>query len=109
MFLHMIKSFEKTMRYFPVFQRHQCNNVVAKPKSRNKTLITMNRVFLILGICLFSFGCKNQEDFVVAQTCQEPHDRSPNTKENRLQVPEGLQASITTTDIRFVQSETQKI
>lgn len=69
----------------------------------------MNRVFLVLGICLFSFGCKNQEDFVVAQTCQEPHDPSPNTKGNRLQVPEGLPGSITPTDIRFVRSETQKI
>ena len=69
----------------------------------------MNRIFLLLGICLLIFGCKNQQDFIVAQTYEEPHDPSPNNKKNWLGVPKGLQASITTTDIRFVRSETPKI
>ena len=69
----------------------------------------MNRIFLLLGICLLLFGCKNQQDFIVAQSYEEPHDPSPNTKENWLHVPKGLQASITTTDIRFVRSEIPKI
>lgn len=57
-----------------------------------------------------NFGCQNaNKDFIVAQTYEEPQDPWPNTDENWTAIPNGLQASVTSTDIRFVRSEIPKI
>ena len=69
----------------------------------------MKRIFLIVAICLFSLGCKGQKNIIVAKTYDEPLDPSPAKNENWSMVPKGLQASVTTTDIRFVRSEIPKI
>ncbi len=69
----------------------------------------MKRIFLIVAICLFSLGCKGQKNIIVAKTYDEPLDPSPAKNENWSKVPKGLQASVTTTDIRFVRSEIPKI
>lgn len=59
---------------------------------------------------LLTIGCQNEnKDFTVAQTYEEPQDPSPNTQENWSAVPSGMQASVTSTDIRFVRSEIPKI
>ena len=58
---------------------------------------------------LLSFGCQNQKNFMVAQTYPEPIDPSPVTTENWSAVPKGLQASVASTNLRFVRSEIPKI
>ena len=60
--------------------------------------------FLVFSI-LLTFSCQNQKDFAIAQTYDEPQDPAPSKNEDWSAVPKGLQASITTTDIRFVKSE----
>ncbi|AUC83836.1 hypothetical protein CW731_00390 [Polaribacter sp. ALD11] len=62
------------------------------------------RILLFLSISLIAFGCQKQ-DFKIEQTYQEPKDPSPNLDENWAAVPKGLQAAITSTNIRFVKSE----
>ncbi|RXJ49925.1 DUF4091 domain-containing protein [Gelidibacter gilvus] len=59
---------------------------------------------------LLTVGCQNEnKEFTVAQTYEEPQDPSPNTEENWSAVANGLQASVTSTDIRFVRSEIPRI
>lgn len=59
---------------------------------------------------LLTFGCQNDtKDFTVAQTYEEPQDPSPNLDENWSAVPQGLQAAVTSTDLRFVRSEIPKV
>lgn len=62
------------------------------------------RILLFLSISLIAFGCQKQ-DFKIEQTYQEPKDPSPSLDENWAAVPQGLQAAITSTNIRFVKSE----
>lgn len=65
--------------------------------------------FLFKSFAIFSFvvafGCENQQEFTIAETYQEPQDPAPSKGQNWSEVPEGLQATITSTDIRFVRSE----
>ncbi len=63
---------------------------------------------LLLFSLLLSFGCQNQKYITVAQTYEEPQDPSPSKNENWPAVPKGLQAMVTSTDIRFVRSEIPK-
>ena len=69
----------------------------------------MKRIFLCCCICMISLSCKSQQNFSVAKTYDEPIDPNPTKNENWANVPKGLQASITTTDIRFVRSQIPKI
>ncbi|OAD42216.1 DUF4091 domain-containing protein [Polaribacter atrinae] len=62
------------------------------------------RFLLFLSISLIAFGCQKQ-DFKIEQTYQEPKDPSPSLDDNWAAVPKGLQAAITSTNIRFVRSE----
>ncbi|TXD48177.1 DUF4091 domain-containing protein [Polaribacter sp. IC073] len=62
------------------------------------------RILLFLSISLIAFGCQKQ-DFKIEQTYQEPKDPSPSLDDNWAAVPKGLQAAITSTNIRFVRSE----
>lgn len=62
------------------------------------------RILLFLSISLIAFGCQKQ-DFKIEETYQEPKDPSPSLDENWAAVPKGLQAAITSTNIRFVKSE----
>ena len=68
----------------------------------------MNRILILLGISLIIFGCQKKEIFV-AQTYQEPEDPSPSETENWSAVSKGLQASVASTNIRFVKSIIPKI
>ncbi|MCK0123792.1 DUF4091 domain-containing protein [Gelidibacter sp. F2691] len=63
---------------------------------------------LMLSVIL-TFSCQQHKDFTIAQTYQEPEDPSPATNQKWSAVPEGLQASVTSTNIRFVKSEIPKI
>ena len=59
---------------------------------------------------LVAFGCKDStNNFTVAQTYDEPQDPAPSANQDWAAVPKGLQASVTSTDIRFVRSEIPKI
>jgi hypothetical protein len=62
------------------------------------------RILLFLSISLIALGCQKQ-DFKIEETYQEPKDPSPSLDENWAAVPKGLQAAITSTNIRFVKSE----
>ena len=53
-------------------------------------------------------NCQKQKDFIVAQTYEEPEDPAPSKDENWTAVPRGLQATVTSTNIRFVKSEIPK-
>ncbi|NGY37761.1 DUF4091 domain-containing protein [Flavobacterium sp. XN-5] len=64
--------------------------------------------FFVFSIFLI-FACQNQKNFIVEQTYQEPQDPTPSQSENWSADSRGLQASITTTDIRFVRSEVPKV
>ncbi|MDX1364161.1 MAG: DUF6067 family protein [Arenibacter latericius] len=67
---------------------------------------------LFLGLLLVSFvaiSCQNHNKVVIAQTFEEPIDPSPNKDENWDAVPKGLQASVTSTNIRFVKSVIPKL
>ncbi|WOD42649.1 DUF4091 domain-containing protein [Hwangdonia lutea] len=68
----------------------------------------MNRILLLLSICLITFNCQKKE-VLVAQTYHEPKDPSPSETENWSAIPKGLQASITSTNHRFVKSVIPKI
>ncbi|WP_034040550.1 DUF4091 domain-containing protein [Wocania ichthyoenteri] len=68
----------------------------------------MNRILLLLSICLIIFSCQKKE-VLIAQTYQEPQDPSPSKTENWSAVSKGLQASVTSTNMRFVKSVTPKI
>lgn len=63
--------------------------------------------FLIFSV-LLSFSCQNQKDFIVVQTYKEPQDPSPSKNENWSALAKGLQASVSSTNIRFVRSEIPK-
>lgn len=58
---------------------------------------------------LMTFSCQNEKPFTVAQTYEEPEDPSPNTDADWTAVPNGLQASVSSTGIRFVRSEIPKV
>ena len=58
---------------------------------------------------LMHLGCQNaNKDFMVAQTYEEPEDPAPMKNQDWTVVPEGLQASVSSTDIRFVRSDIPK-
>lgn len=61
-------------------------------------------VFWVLLIC----NCKNQTEFTIAPTYNEPQDPSPSKNQDWSVVPKGLQASIASTNNRFVRSEIPK-
>ncbi|MET2983707.1 DUF4091 domain-containing protein [Aureibaculum conchae] len=54
-------------------------------------------------------ACTQEKDFTIAKTFDEPIDPSPNTEEKWQTVPKGLQASMASTNIRFVKSVIPKI
>jgi hypothetical protein len=59
---------------------------------------------------LTAFACQQPpKDIVVAQTYEEPIDPSPSEDQNWTAVPQGLQASLVSTGIRFVKSELPKV
>ncbi|MBJ7883111.1 hypothetical protein, partial [Gelidibacter salicanalis] len=64
---------------------------------------------LLVFSMLLTVSCQSQKDFTVAQTYDEPQDPAPSSGQNWSAVPKGLQASVTSTDIRFVRSEIPKI
>ena len=56
---------------------------------------------LLFLSALLIVNCQKQKDFIVAQTYEEPQDPAPSKDENWKAVPKGLQASVTSTNIRF--------
>lgn len=65
---------------------------------------------LLIFAMLFTLACQEETNhFTVAQTYDEPQDPAPSADQDWSAVPEGLQASVTSTDIRFVRSEIPKI
>ena len=62
--------------------------------------------FSVIGIVACQ---KKEKTFTVAQTYQEPVDPSPNKDENWNAVPQGVQASVASTHVRFVKSIIPKI
>lgn len=65
--------------------------------------------FLVFCLLLI-YSCQNQtNNFTIAQTYEEPQDPAPSLNQNWSAVSKGLQASVTSTDIRFVRSEIPEI
>lgn len=65
---------------------------------------------LIIVLCLsFIVSCQQKQPIVVAETYEEPVDPSPSKNENWEAVPKGLQASVASTNIRFVKSVIPKM
>ncbi|MBA6153251.1 DUF4091 domain-containing protein [Gelidibacter maritimus] len=65
---------------------------------------------LFVFLILLTYSCQNvNKDFTVAQTYEEPQDPSPNTDQDWEAVSNGLQASVTSTDMRFVKSDIPKL
>ncbi|PXX21660.1 DUF4091 domain-containing protein [Arenibacter sp. ARW7G5Y1] len=71
----------------------------------------MKQIFkaLLFLILIPVIGCQNQQNIIVEKTYSEPEDPAPNTLEDWSIVPKGLQASISTTNIRFLKSVIPKI
>ena len=70
----------------------------------------MRYTFMVLIILLgFIVGCQQQKEVVVSSTYEEPQDPSPSKNQNWEAIPQGLQASVVSTNIRFVKSEIPKI
>ena len=74
----------------------------------NNSMKIIFKVFIVCSLMLH-FGCQNQKSFSIAKAYHEPKDPSPSKNENWAAVPKGLQASVTSTNIRFVRSEIPKI
>ena len=66
-------------------------------------------VLAIVFISLMANCQEQQNDFKVSQTYEEPEDPSPDSASNWSQVPKGLQATVTSTNIRFVKSSIPKV
>ena len=64
---------------------------------------------LLILVLFITFGCQEQKKIAIDQTYTEAIDPSPITTENWTSVPAGLQASIASTDIRFVKSVIPKM
>ncbi|QTD38087.1 DUF4091 domain-containing protein [Polaribacter batillariae] len=67
---------------------------------------------LVLAVFLFLIGitsCQKEKEIVVSKTYKEAQDPSPVSSEDWSSVSKGLQASIASTDIRFVKSVIPKI
>lgn len=79
----------------------QYSIIMLKMKFYLKTALTLS--------LLMTFSCQHEKSFTVAQTYDEPADPSPSMDENWSAVPQGLQAAVTSTDMRFVRSEIPKI
>lgn len=78
-------------------------------KVRVKALL-IRRSWVRFLICFFLVAaCQQQKDILISQTYEEPVDPSPNKEENWAAVPKGLQASVVSTNNRFVKSEIPKI
>lgn len=70
----------------------------------------MVKNIIILVFCFILIAsCKQNKEILIAQTYNEPQDPSPSKTENWSAVPKGLQASIASTNIRFVKSIIPKI
>ncbi|SHI55284.1 protein of unknown function [Arenibacter nanhaiticus] len=70
----------------------------------------MNKLILgLLLVIVFNVSCEQKNKIVIAQTFEEPIDPSPNKDENWEGVPKGLQATVTSTNIRFVKSVIPKL
>lgn len=70
----------------------------------------MVKYILALALCVnLVLSCQQNKEILVAQTYEEPKDPSPSKTENWSSIPEGLQASIASTNIRFTKSEIPKI
>jgi len=65
-------------------------------------------VILLLFLTIFG-SCQNQVKIEVAHTYEEPIDPSPDTTSDWQNVSEGLQASMTSTNMRFVRSKIPNI
>ena len=61
-------------------------------------------ILLFLCVSLIAFGCK-EKSFKVEETYLEPKDPKKSENQNRETVSNSLQASIVSTNIRFVKSE----
>lgn len=66
------------------------------------------KIIFVLSI-LTAFSCQKKKQIIVAQTFEEPRDPSPSTSENWSSIPKGLQASVASTNIRFVKSVIPKV
>ena len=72
----------------------------------------MIRYITLLSLLTFSLvfsACQKQTVIIVDQTYQEPVDPSPDSNSDWSKVPKGLQASVTSTNIRYVKSVVPKI
>ncbi|GGW45920.1 DUF4091 domain-containing protein [Arenibacter certesii] len=67
------------------------------------------KFILFCFVFVFSVSCQKENKFTIASTFEEPIDPSPNKDENWDAVPKGLQASVTSTNIRFVKSVIPKL
>ncbi|UOY04880.1 DUF4091 domain-containing protein [Muricauda sp. SCSIO 64092] len=67
------------------------------------------KIVLALSCFFCMLACQQQKEIVVAQTYEEPIDPSPSEGEKWSVLPEGLQASMVSTGIRFVKSEIPKL
>ncbi len=65
------------------------------------------KLFLVLSI-LLSFSCQKQKAIIADQTYEKPQDPSPSKDEKWSTISKGLQASVTSTSIRFVKNEIPK-
>lgn len=68
----------------------------------------MNRILIFIGFAFIAFSCQ-QKEFFIAKTYQEPKDPTPSFNENWGGIAAGLQAAVTSTNIRYVKSEIPKI
>jgi len=65
-------------------------------------------VILLLFLTIFG-SCQKQQKIEVAHTYEEPIDPSPDTTSDWQNISEGLQASMTSTNMRFVRSKIPNI
>jgi len=59
---------------------------------------------LLIIVMVVHVSCQEERKLIVDQTYEEPIDPSPEAASNWSEIPEGLQASLTSTNIRFVKS-----
>ncbi|WP_242205973.1 DUF4091 domain-containing protein [Aestuariivivens insulae] len=64
----------------------------------------MRFIFFTILVFIFLVSCQQQKDIVVSTTYEEPQDPSPATGQEWDALPDGLQASVVSTNLRFVKS-----
>jgi hypothetical protein len=69
----------------------------------------IKKITTVFFTLILLLGCVQEKEITIAKTYDEPQDPSPEKTENWSAVPKGLQASIVSTNIRFVKSVIPKI